>query len=60
MGWIGAPFYGEDLGSSVEKIEKCIAKLKTNKFDNEDLVDFRNAMAVSMEVVEKYINENKE
>ena len=37
MGWTGAPVYGEDIGSSIEQIEKAIAKIKTNRFGKSDL-----------------------
>lgn len=43
MGWMGWPVYGEDIGSAVEDVEKIIAKIKTNKFDNKDLIDLFNA-----------------
>jgi hypothetical protein len=38
MGWHSFPVYGEDLSSSIETAERVIAKIKTNKFDKEDLV----------------------
>ena len=43
MGHIGYPVYGEDIGSAVEDVEKIVAKIKTNKFDNKDLIDLFNA-----------------
>lgn len=43
MGHIGWPVYGEDIGSAVEDVEKIVAKIKTNKFDNKDLIDLFNA-----------------
>ncbi len=36
--------YGEDIGSAIETAEKVIAKIKTNKFDNEDLVELDKAL----------------
>ena len=44
MGRYGAPFYGEDLGSAIETAEKVIAKIKTNKYDKEDLVELDRAI----------------
>jgi prefoldin subunit 5 len=49
--------YGEDLGSAIEVVEKKIAKIKTNKFDNEDLKELKDAVVEIITAVEK--NENK-
>ncbi len=57
MGRVGYPYYGEDLGSAIEVAEKVIAKIKTNKFDNEDLKELKDAVVEIITVVEK--NENK-
>lgn len=38
MGKTGYPVYGEELGSAIEDIEKAIARIKTNVFDNDDLL----------------------
>jgi hypothetical protein len=40
MGFVGLPLYGElDLGSAIEKQEKTMEKIKTNKYDKHDLLD---------------------
>jgi hypothetical protein len=44
MGRVNFPFYGEDLGSEIEEAKKILAKIETNKFDNEDLADFANKL----------------
>lgn len=43
MGYDYLPLYGEDLGSAIETIEKVVAKIKTNKYDNEDLIELDKA-----------------
>lgn len=43
MGRNGIPAYGEDLGSVIETIEKVVAKIKTNKYDNKDLIELDKA-----------------
>lgn len=53
MGWIGMPFYGEDLGSAIETAEKVIAKIKTNKFNKKDLVELEKALTEIKNHVEK-------
>ena len=46
MGIPSLAWYGNvDLGSAIETVETIIAKLKTNKFDNSDLVEFKKALA---------------
>jgi hypothetical protein len=37
MGIMGAPLYGQDIGSAIEQVEKAIAKIKTNRFGKSDL-----------------------
>ena len=53
MGIDWAPLYGElELGSAVEHAEEVISKIKTNKFDKEEiakeleqvLVEIKNAL----------------
>lgn len=56
MGIPGMVWYGEDIGSAIETVENIIAKIKTNKFDNDDIVEFHKALVE----VEKYLNENKD
>lgn len=54
MGFNFAPLYGkEDLGSAIETAEVVIAKIKTNKFDKEDLVDLKKALSEIVEACEK-------
>ena len=45
MGLWGLPLYGNiDLGSAIETVEAVIAKIKTNKFDKGDLIEFDKAL----------------
>ena len=54
MGILGAPFYGlVDLGSAVETAESVLAKIKTNRFDKDDLVQFKNDLAGVVAEIEK-------
>lgn len=54
MGRMGAPYYGEvDLGSAIQTAEVVIAKIKSNKFDKEDLVDLKKALSEIVEACEK-------
>ena len=54
MGIFGMPLYGEiDLGSAIQTAEVVIAKIKTNKFDKEDLVDIKKALSEIVEACEK-------
>lgn len=49
MGYNFYPVYGEiDLGSAIEGAEKSLGKIKTNKFDGEDL---KNAKAKFQELI---------
>jgi hypothetical protein len=43
MGIVGANWYGEDLGSAIEDLEKIIANIKTNKFDYKDVIKLYKA-----------------
>ena len=55
MGRPNWPGYGEvDLGSAIETAEKVIAKIKSNKFDKDDLVALGEALAEIKEAVENY------
>lgn len=58
MGWTNFPVYGEDLGSAIEVAEKVIAKIKTNKFDNKDLAELKDAVVEIITAVEKDENKN--
>ena len=54
MGVFGMPLYGKvDLGSAIQTAEVVIAKIKTNKFDKEDLVDLKKALSEIVEAYEK-------
>ena len=44
MGFAGVPWYGADLGSAIETAETVIAKIKTNKFDKDDLTELDKAL----------------
>lgn len=56
MGLICAPLYGQDVGSAIETVETVIAKIKTNKFDKSDIVEFHKALVE----IEKYLNESED
>lgn len=43
MGIVGANWYGGDLGSAIEDLEKIIANIKTNKFDYKDVIKLYKA-----------------
>ena len=53
MGYDGWPVYGKDLGSAIETAEKIIAKIKSNKFDKEDLKDLDKVLTAIKEEDEK-------
>lgn len=53
MGRNFLPVYGEDLGSAIETAEKVIAKIKTNKFDKEDVAELAEALTEIKSAVEK-------
>jgi hypothetical protein len=55
MGIVNLPFYGYDIGSAIETAEEVIAKIKTNKFDNDDVAELRNALAE----IEKALSANE-
>lgn len=55
MGYALWPVYGElDLGSAIETAEKVIAKIKSNKFDKDDLKELDKVLTAIKEKVEKY------
>ena len=39
MGINGAPWYSEDIASAIYDAEMIIEKIKTNKYDMEDLIE---------------------
>ena len=45
MGIHFVPVYGDiEVGSAIEKVEKVIAKIKTNKFDQKDKIALADAI----------------
>ena len=58
MGIDWYPAYGKKLGSAIEDVEKIIAKIKTNKFDEKDLLDLAKASAeLSVSAINEATNE---
>ena len=56
MGLPSMWYYGNvDLGSAIETVEAVIAKIKTNKFDNDDVAELHKAVAE----LEKALTENE-
>lgn len=54
MGYVSYPVYGElDLGSAIETAEKVIDKIKTNKFDKDDLKELDKVLTAIKEEVAK-------
>ena len=54
MGYALWPVYGElDLGSAIETAEKVIAKIKSNKFDKDDLKELDKVLTAIKEEVAK-------
>ena len=60
MGWIYLPVYGEDFGSAVENADKVLTKIKSNKFDKEDLVEFKKTLEDVVEAIETEIAKNND
>lgn len=58
MGRIGLAYYGEDIGSAVEDVEKVLTKIKSNLFTNEDLLKLVEANTELLTAVIR--NENKD
>lgn len=57
MGWVSLPVYGNaDLGSAIETAKAVIAKIESNKFDNEDIVELHKALSE----IAKAIDEKKD
>lgn len=54
MGYNYAPLYGDlDLGSAIETAEKVIAKIKSNKFDKDDLKELDKVLTAIKEEAAK-------
>lgn len=49
MGFDFAPVYGKDLGSLIETSKKLIAKIESNKFDEQDLKELAEVNAQIIE-----------
>ena len=43
MGYSGYPVYCRDIADAIQDIEKKVAKIKTNKFEKQDLLELYNA-----------------
>ena len=59
MGKVGAPWYCEDLGSAIEEADKILTAIKTNKYDEEDLLKFKKSLENICVAIIKTVNENK-
>lgn len=56
---MGIPFvtwYGGDVGSAIEDIEKNVQKIKTNKFDKKDIYNLYKA---NLELIKALLDENE-
>lgn len=60
MGWAFIPVYGEDFGSVIENVDKVLTKIKSNKFDKEDLVEFKKTLEDVVEAIETEIAKNND
>lgn len=56
MGIPGAHWYGGDIGSAIEDIEKVVEKIKTNKFDKKDIY---NLYSANLELIKALLDENE-
>lgn len=56
MGIAGLWAYGEDIGSAIETAENVLAKIKTNRFDTEDLSELRLSLLSVCDELEKAVN----
>lgn len=55
MGRPGLTWYGGDVGSAIEDVEKFVSKIKTNKFDKKDIY---NLYSANLELIKALIDEN--
>lgn len=61
MGYHLYPVYGEiDLGSAIEGAEELIAKIKTNKFDNEDLAELKGELEKIVSAIDTAIAKDEQ
>lgn len=56
MGWHSLPVYGKDFASAIETAKKLIAKIESNKYDEQDLKDLAE---VNAEII-KHATANKD
>lgn len=49
-------WYGGDVGSAIEDIEKHVEKIKTNKFDKKDIYNLYKA---NLELIKALLDENE-
>lgn len=54
MGYHSFPVYGEDIGSAIETVKKIIAKIESNKFDTQDLVELTKANDAIIHALEEH------
>lgn len=54
MGYFGWPVYGENLGNVIETANNLIVKIRTNKFDKQDLVELAKVLEEIKTAAEKY------
>lgn len=56
---MGIPFvtwYGGDVGSAIEDVEKIVGKIKTNKYDKKDIY---NLYSANLELIKALLDENE-
>lgn len=56
MGIPGVTWYGGDVGSAIEDIEKIIEKIKTNKYNKKDIHTLYSA---NNELIKALLDENE-
>lgn len=49
-------WYGGDVGSAIEDVEKVVEKIKTNKYDEKDLYNLYRA---NLELLKALLDENE-
>jgi hypothetical protein len=56
MGAPVATWYGGDVGSAIEDVEKIVGKIKTNKYDKKDIY---NLYSANLELIKALLDENE-
>ena len=56
MGIPLATWYGGDVGSAIEDVEKIVGKIKTNKYDKKDIY---NLYSANLELIKALLDENE-